>query len=90
MLLWLLNSVDHYFLAVMYNGLYYTANSYIYFTDTVLLRVTDINGTKIATTQVALYKCGAATKYVFIVLFNKVVIISILGMVELVAKGVDI
>lgn len=89
-MLWLLNSVDHDFLFVMYNGLYYTANSYIYFTDTFLLRVTDSNGTTIASTQVALYKCGAATKYVFIVLFNKVVIISIGDMVELVAKRVDI
>lgn len=87
-MLWLINSVDHYFLAVMSNGSYYTANSYIYYTDTVLLRVTDSNGTEIASTQVVLFICGAATKYVLIVLFNKVVIISI--MVELVAKVIDI
>lgn len=34
------------------------------FSDEVRLKVTDGNGTEIASTQVVLYKCRTATKYV--------------------------
>lgn len=37
-----------------------------FFSDTVMLNVTDINGTKIASTQVMLYKCRTATTYVHV------------------------
>jgi len=36
------------------------------FSDRVLLNVTDRNGTEIASTQVILYKCGTAAKYVHV------------------------
>ena len=37
-----------------------------FFSDTVMLNVTDINGTKIVSTQVMLYKCRTATTYVHV------------------------
>ena len=47
----------------------------IFFSDTVLLNVTDRNGTLIASTQVLLYKCRTATKYVQVIQ-NVVVLIN--------------
>ena len=39
---------------------------FFFFSDTVMLNVTDINGTKVASTQVMLYKCRTATTYVHV------------------------
>lgn len=61
-----------------------------FFPDAVLLYVTDRNGTNIASTQVVLYKCGAAIKYVLFRLINMVVICFCIGVMgERVAKVVD-
>jgi len=85
-LLWLVNSIDHYYLTVAFIAL----RLYTFFPDIVLLYVTDRNGTEIASTQVVLYKCGAATKYVLFLLINMVVICFCIGVMgERVAKVVD-
>ena len=51
------------------------------FSDTILLNVTDINGTEIASANVILYKCRTATKYVHVrqhvvVLIYKLILIN--------------
>ena len=51
--------VDHFWFAFICNRLYRD----IFFSDTVLLNVTDRNGTEIASTQVLLYRCRSATRY---------------------------
>jgi hypothetical protein len=38
----------------------------LHFSDTVMLKVTDRNGIKIASTNIILYKCETATKYVHV------------------------
>ena len=48
------------------SGLLFIYNRLHLFSDIVLLNVTDRNGTEIASTQVMLYKCGTATKYVHV------------------------
>lgn len=61
-----------------------------FFPDAVLLYVTDRYGTNIASTQVVLYKCGAAIKYVLFRLIDMVVICFCIGVMgERVAKVVD-
>jgi len=51
------------------------------FSDTVMLKVTDRNGTKIASTNIILYKCRTAKKYVHVrqivvVLINQLISIN--------------
>ena len=45
---------------------FYLHSTFFFFSDTVMLNVTDINGTKVASTQVMLYKCRTATTYVHV------------------------
>jgi hypothetical protein len=54
--------VDHFWFAFICNRLHRD----IFFSDTVLLNVTDRNGTEIASTQVLLYKCRTATRCVHV------------------------
>ena len=52
-----------------------------FFSDTVMLKVTDRNGTKIASTNIIIYKCRTAKKYVHVrqnvvVLINQLISIN--------------
>ena len=54
--------VDHFWFAFICNRL----DQNLFFSDTVLLNVTDRNGTLVASTQVLLYKCRTATRCVHV------------------------
>jgi hypothetical protein len=58
-----LSNIYHYRFAFYLHSI---AQILLHFSDTVMLKVTDINGTKIASTQVMLYKCRTATTYVHV------------------------
>ena len=54
--------VDHFWFAFICNRLHRD----IFFSDIVLLNVTDRNGTEIASTQVLLYRCRTVTRCVHV------------------------
>ena len=55
--------VDHFWFAFICHRLH---RDFYIFSDTVMLNVTDRNGTVIASTQVTLYKCRTATRCVHV------------------------
>lgn len=56
--------VGHYWFAFYLHSI--AQRIFFFFSDTVMLSVTDINGAKVASTQVMLYKCRTATTYVHV------------------------